>query len=90
MKRKERAEPGVKNSSLFHFIEGSSIKSAYFGPLLDVGLPQGAPELPILRLPHPVEASNLLQVVGPSCWRAPYATLSDPRSPLKDSSAPTM
>ena len=59
------------------------IKSAYSSPLLDIDLPQGVLELPILHLPHPVAASNLLQVVGPSSWWAPYATLAYPRSPLQ-------
>ena len=44
----------------------SSSSSAYYSPLMDVGLPQDTPQDPISRYSHPITVSYPLQVIGPS------------------------
>ncbi|CAH2102499.1 unnamed protein product [Euphydryas editha] len=67
----------------------SLISSAYSSPLLDVGLPKLAPDIPAFRNPHPANTGNPAKIVGPAGRRASHTAFANTWSPLQDTSAPT-
>ena len=67
----------------------SSSLSADRRPLLDIGLPQGSPQWPVLRCPHPAASRDLHQVIGPPCGGPTHAAPAGTWTPLQNLSAPT-
>ncbi|RVE46148.1 hypothetical protein evm_009222 [Chilo suppressalis] len=63
---------------------------AYPSPLLDIGLSNCTPLRSILGYSHPAPASHLAQIVTPPCLRTSYTTFAKTRSPLQNSSTPTV
>jgi hypothetical protein len=72
-------QPAVK---YIHRITQSSSSSAYYSPLLDIGLSNVSPSRSIFGYSHPSPASRPAQIVTPPDLRASCPTLRLPRRSL--------
>lgn len=64
--------------------------TAIIRPLLNVRLLHVAPSFAILGFPHPAATRCPPKVTSPTCSKTSYTTLSQMRSPLQDTSSPTL
>jgi hypothetical protein len=67
-----------------------SSSSAYYSPLLDIGLSNLSPCHSIFDYSHPALASRPAQIVTPPGLRASYTTFTKTRSPLQNSFTPAV
>jgi hypothetical protein len=68
----------------------SSLSSAHYSPLLDIGISNSSPFCSIFGYFHPAPASHPAQIVTPSGRRASYTMFTETRSPLQNSFTPAV
>jgi hypothetical protein len=71
-------------------IPSSSLSSAHYSPLLNIGLSNCSPSRSIFGYSHPAPASRTAQMVTPPDLRASYNTFTETRSPVQNSFAPAV